>query len=107
MGARGYFETHKLVREVLVRAIKDENPGTVFRNALSRWYQALFSPSVQAGILKPSDLAGFRNDQVFIRGALHVPLSQEAVRDCMPVLFELLEAEKEPAVRAVLFCLVP
>jgi hypothetical protein len=102
MAARGYFETHKLVKEDLVRAIKGENPGTVFRNALSRWYQALFSPSVQAGILKPADLAGYRNDQVFIRGALHVPLSKEAVRDCMPVLFELLEAEQEPAVRAVL-----
>jgi fido (protein-threonine AMPylation protein) len=102
MAARGYFETHKLVKEDLVRALKGKNPGTVFRNALPRWYQALFSPSVQAGILRPADLAGYRNDQVFIRGALHVPLSKEAVRDCMPVLFELLEAEEEPAVRAVL-----
>ena len=102
MAARGYFETHNLVREDLIRVIKGENAGTVFRNALPRWYQALFSPSVQAGILKASDLAGYRNDQVFIRGALHVPLSKEAVRDCMPVLFELLEAEREPQVRAVL-----
>ena len=66
------------------------------------WYQALFSPSVQAGILKPADLAGYRNDQVFIRGALHVPLSRESVRECMPALFELLEAETAPQVRAVL-----
>ena len=102
MAARGYFETHNLVKEDLVRVLKGENAGTVFRNALSRWYQALFSPSVQAGILKASDLAGYRNDQVFIRGALHVPLSKEAVRDCMPVFFELLEAEAEPQVRAVL-----
>lgn len=102
MAARGYFETHHLVKEDLVHAIKGENPGAVFRHALPRWYQALFSPSVQAGILKPGDLAGYRNDQVFIRGALHVPLSKEAVRDCMPVLFELLEAEREPQVRAVL-----
>ncbi|MFZ5558852.1 MAG: Fic family protein [Pseudomonadota bacterium] len=102
MAARGYFETHNLVKQALVRVIKGENAGTVFRNALPRWYQALFSPSVQAGILKASDLAGYRNDQVFIRGALHVPLSKEAVRDCMPVLFELLEAEPEPQVRAVL-----
>ena len=65
-------------------------------------YQALFSPSVQAGILKASDLPGYRNDQVSIRGALHVPLSIEAVRDCMPLLFELLEAETEPRARAVL-----
>ena len=102
MAARGYFETHNLVKQDLVRLIKGENAGTVFRNALPRWYQALFSPSVQAGILKASDLAGYRNDQVFIRGALHIPLSKEAVRDCMPVLFELLEAETEPQVRAVL-----
>jgi Fic family protein len=102
MAARGYYETHSLVKEDLVRVIKGENAGTVFRNALRRWYQALFSPSVQAGILKASDLAGYRNDQAFIRGALHVPLSKEAVRDCMPVLFELLETEKEPQVRAVL-----
>ncbi len=102
MAARGYLEAHKLVREDLVRVIKGENAGTVFRNALPRWYRALFSPSVQAGILKASELAGYRNDQVFIRGALHVPLSKEAVRDCMPVLFELLEAEAEPQVRAVL-----
>lgn len=102
MAARGYFETHNLVKEELVRVVKGENSGTVFRQALPRWYQALFSPSVQAGILKASDLAGYRNDQVFIRGALHVPLSKEAVRDCMPVLFELLEAETEAQVRAVL-----
>jgi hypothetical protein len=102
MAARGYFETHNLVKKDLVRVIKGENAGTVFRQALPRWYQALFSPSVQAGILKASDLAGYRNDQVFIRGALHVPLSKEAVRDCMPVLFELLEAETQAQVRAVL-----
>jgi Fic family protein len=102
MAARGYFETHKLVKDDLVRVIKGENAGTVFRNALPRWYQALFGPSVQTGILKASDLAGYRNDQVFIRGALHVPLSKEAVRECMPILFELLEAETEPQVRAVL-----
>jgi hypothetical protein len=78
MAARGYFETHKAVKEALVRTIKGENPGTVFRSALSRWYQALFSPSVQAGIIKPADLAGYRNDQVFIRG--HTPMMQQYLR---------------------------
>jgi Fic family protein len=102
MAARGYFETHNLVKQDLVRVIKGENAGTVFRNALPSWYQPLFGPTVQAGVLKASDLARYRNDQVFIRGALHVPLPKEGVRDCMPVLFELLAAEAEPQVRAVL-----
>lgn len=102
MAARGYFEAHQRVTEDIRRIIQGENPGLVFRQGLPRWYQALFSPSVQAGILQPADLAGYRNDQVFIRGALHVPLAKEAVRECMPVLFELLEAEAAPQVRAVL-----
>lgn len=102
MAARGYFEAHELVKGDLVRALEGENPGTVFREALPRWYRALFGPGVQAGILKPADLAGYRNGQVFIRGALHVPVSEAAVRECMPALFELLEAETEPSVRAVL-----
>ena len=102
MAAKGYNETHKVVMDDLVRITKGENPGTVFRNGLPRWYQALFSPSVQAGILNAADLAGYRNDQVFIRGAQHIPPSKDGVRECMPVLFELLETEPEPAVRAVL-----
>ena len=102
MAARGYLEAHNFVKEGLARIVNGENPGAVFRNALPRWYRALFSPSVQAGIVNASDLAGFRNDPVYIRGALHVPPSKEAVRDCMPVLFDLLETETQPHVRAVL-----
>ena len=74
----------------------------MLRQGLPRWYRALFSPRVQAGIVKASDPAGYRNDQVFIRGALHVAPSKEAVRECMPALFELVEAESEPQVRAAL-----
>jgi Fic family protein len=33
---------------------------------------------------------------------MHVPLNCEAVRDTMPALFDLLRAEAEPSVRAVL-----
>jgi hypothetical protein len=102
MAARGYFEAHNVVKDDLLRVTKGENPGTVFRQGLSRWYRALFNPSIQAGILSPADLAGYRNDQVYIRGALHVPPSKETVRECMPILFELLEQETAPAVRAVL-----
>src|SRR5690606_16985117 len=55
-----------------------------------------------SGILKASDLAGYRNDQVYIGGSMYVPLSKDAVRDAMPELFNLLRKEKNAAVRAVL-----
>jgi len=102
MAAKGYFEAHLKLKDYIEETIRTKPSSWPLHEALSSWYRALFSPSVTAGILKPSDLAGWRNDQVFIRGALHVPLSKEAVRDCMPVFFELLASEPHSAVRAVL-----
>ena len=63
---------------------------------------SLFGPSITAGILKPADLAGYRNHQVYIGQSKHVPLNREAVLDAMPTLFELLQKEQEASVRAVL-----
>ena len=102
MAAKGYFDAHTLVKADVVRGLQGVPPGTLFRQRLPDWYRALWGASVLAGILKPEDLAGYRNDQVFITNALHVPVSKEAVRDCMPVLFELLEQEPHAGVRAVL-----
>jgi Fic family protein len=102
MAAKGYFEAHLKLKDYIEETLRTKPSSWPLHEALSSWYRALFSPSVTAGILKPSDLAGWRNDQVFIRGALHVPLSKEAVRDCMPVFFELLASEPHSAVRAVL-----
>jgi Fic family protein len=62
----------------------------------------LFAASVTAGLLKPADLAGYRNSQVYIRKSMHVPLNSDAVRDAMPVFFELLREDAHPAVRVVL-----
>jgi hypothetical protein len=39
---------------------------------------------------------------VYLRTSRYVPPRREAVRDAMPVLFDLLESEPEASVRAVL-----
>lgn len=62
----------------------------------------MFSPSVPAGILRLSDLAGYRNEPAYIRQSKHVPLSKEALRDTVPTLFDLLKEEAEACVRVVL-----
>lgn len=102
MAAKGYFEAHKAVRTSLLKVLEGENPGTRLQVDLQDWYLALWSPSVQVGMVKPSELAGWRGSQVFIKNARHTPLPPEAVRDAMPLLFELLKTETEPCVRAVL-----
>ena len=57
---------------------------------------------VTTGILKPSDLAGYRNAQVYIGQSKHTLINVNGVRDVMPLLFDLLASEKEAGVRAVL-----
>jgi Fic family protein len=105
MAAKGYLEAHRLVKQFIARAIDSGNPTPIarqVREALGDWYRALFAPSVQAGLFDAEKLAGWRNVPIYINGAIHVPPSTDAVRECMPVLFDLLAGEPNPAVRAVL-----
>ena len=103
MAAKGYAEVHKRLSALIVKVASEKTDAvSAFKSDFSQWYVTLFSPSVSAGILKAADLAGYRNNLVFIRNALHVPPAPEAVRECMPALIELLQVEEHPAVRAVL-----
>ncbi len=102
MAARGYWQAFKRVEESIGKILNGENPGKVADADYGDWYRELFAPSVAAGLIKPMDLAGFRNQQVYIIGSKHVPLNNDAVREAMPVLFELLQEEPEASVRAAL-----
>ena len=102
LAAHGYWLAHNEVKATIRSVLNGVNSGAVYRLDHGTWYRRLFSPTVDAGILKPADLAGYRADKVFIRNASHVPPSQEAVRDMMPELCDLLESETSAAVRAVL-----
>ncbi|MGK2927766.1 MAG: Fic family protein [Lysobacterales bacterium] len=102
LAARGYHDAFQSVRQSVAKVLAGENAGSVAGNEHAAWYRALFAPRVSAGILKSADLAGYRSGPVFIRRSLHTPPKREAVRDVMPLLFELLTEEIEPAVRVVL-----
>ncbi|MFI4941309.1 MAG: Fic family protein [Burkholderiales bacterium] len=102
LAARGYYEAHLEVRESLRDVLTGANAGQVLRQQLQSWYRALWGPAMRAGIFKPSDLAGWRAWPIYIRNSEHVPLPADAVRDAMPLLFELLLEETEPHVQAVL-----
>jgi hypothetical protein len=102
LAARGYWQAFQSVKKSLEPILSGENPGSVVSRDYDEWYAQLFGPSVTAGIIKPADLAGFRNGPVYIRRSMHVPPSHEAVRELMPQFFALLRGEVEPAVRVVL-----
>ena len=62
----------------------------------------MFQPCVAAGLIEAGALAGYRNHPVYLRTSRFVPPRWESVREAMPALFDLLEKEPEPSVRAVL-----
>jgi len=102
MAARGYWQATQSVKSSIEKILGGTNSGIIADQDHTKWYQELFTPSVTVGILKASDLAGYRTNQVYISKSQHVPLNKNAVRDAMPILFELLEKESNPGVRAVL-----
>ena len=102
LAARGYWLAYQAVQKSLGRVLAGENPGAVADEDHGAWYREMFAPSVIAGLLRTADLAGYRNGPVFIRRSRHVPPNHEAVRDAMPVFFEMLTEETEPSVRVVL-----
>jgi hypothetical protein len=90
-----YYQSFQVVKETIIKILNNANPGVQTDKDHQKWYRELFDPSVSAGILKASDLAGYRNNQVYIGGSKHVPLSVDAMRDAMPILFELLEMSQK------------
>lgn len=102
LAARGYYDAFVRVKESVEKVLGGANAGEVSLSDHGDWYRQLFGPSVTAGILRATDLAGYRTGPVYLRRSMHVPPPREAVRDCLPVLFEFLSKESEPAVRVVL-----
>lgn len=102
LAARGYWQAFQRVKSSIEKILGGANAGEVISADHRDWYREMFAPSVTAGILKASDLAGYRNGDVFIRRSMHVPLKSDAVRDAMPALMDMLREEKEAAVRVVL-----
>ncbi|MCK6451608.1 MAG: Fic family protein [Alphaproteobacteria bacterium] len=102
LAARGYWQAFQLVKQLVGKIIAGENPGTLTRSAHRDWYRELFQPCVAAGLIAPESLAGYRGHPVYLRASRHIPPRWEAVRDAMPALFDLLESEPHPGVRAVL-----
>lgn len=102
LAARGYWLAFQRVRETVRQLIGAGADLGILRAAHRDWYRELFGPHIAVGLLGASLLAGYRTQPVFLRGSRHVPPRAEVLRDAMPALFDLIEAEPAPAVRAVL-----
>jgi Fic family protein len=103
LAARGYWQAFQAVKSTINDVLThNKNAGLAAEDDYQTWYRELFAPSVTAGIISATDLAGYRNRPVFIRHSMHTPPSSEALIDLMPAFFDLLKNEQSPEVRIVL-----
>jgi fido (protein-threonine AMPylation protein) len=102
LAARGYWLAFRRVRDTVRRILESRGDIELLRSAHREWYREMFGPHVAVGLLTAGSLAGYRNHPVYLRGSRHVPPRSEVLREAMPALFDLIEAEPAPPVRAVL-----
>ena len=102
LAARGYYQAFQAVKESIGKVLAKDNASLVVKRDHHDWYAELFGPSVTAGIIEASQLAGYRRGPIFIRNSMHTPLPSDAILDSLEALWDLLEAETEACVRAVL-----
>ena len=103
LAARGYYQAFQKVKETIMK-IKDKNlnPGQCVESDFMDWYVEMWQPFVATGILKHSDIIGYRNRPVYIKNSRHVPPASHKVLDYMDEYFECLKNEEYASVRAVL-----
>lgn len=102
MAARGYYEAFLEVKKSVEKILEGQQPGEVAKEDLPVWFRSLFSPLVEAKLLRREDLWGYRRHQVYIRNSRHTPLAREELLDAMETLYHCLINEEHAGVRAVL-----
>lgn len=102
LAAKGYWDAFLEVRNSVDRILQGEASSEIVEAQHLEWYRALFRPSLAAGIVKPENMAGYRQHFLHIRGSRHTPANWESVPDGMDAYFDCLKGEEDPRVRAVL-----
>jgi len=98
--AAGYLELRRTLAAGAGAA--DGGAARRFSREMRDWHRLLLTPSVAAGHLAADSAGELRRHARFRRASPHTPPRHEAMRDLLPVLFELLQAEADVRVGAVL-----
>ena len=100
---KGYFQAFHRVNDSIVQIRTEHlNPGQYVESEFMDWYIDMWRPFVDAGIIKLSDIMGYRNRPVYIKNSWHVPPASHKLMDYMDEYFECLKNEEYASVRAVL-----
>ena len=79
---RGYYLAFQKVKDSIVR-IKTRgcSSSQIIESEFMDWYVEMWRPFVAAGIIRMSDIVGYRNQPVYIRDSRHVPPAAHKILD--------------------------
>lgn len=97
---KGCLGAHNFVLEQIRKAFAKAEP--LEESLITEIYAKLFSPAVEAGLLKKEELTRYRTEPVYLRLSRYVPPNHRRINGLMSALVEEVNRLKDPVVRAVL-----
>ncbi len=88
--------------DILARLEESAGPLPITNHLILDIYTNLFQPSVEAGLVEPAALRGWRNVPVFISGSRYVPPAADRVGELMSALIEFLPTIPSAIVSSIL-----
>ena len=88
--------------DILARLEENDGALPITGHLLQDIYANLFQPSVEAGLVEPAALRGWRTVPVFIRGSRYVPPAADRVGELMSALIEFLPTIPSAIVSSIL-----
>jgi Fic family protein len=102
LAARGYYLAFERAKRVVGKILAGAHPGDTMRLAHLEWYQDLFEPFVDAGILSAKNLISYRDHFIYLKTSRYVPPQKDLLPEAMSTLLDLIAEEPAASVRAVL-----
>lgn len=103
MVVKGYYQAFRKVMNSIFRIQEEHlNPAQSIESEFMDWYIEMWRLFIDAGIIKLSDIMGYRNRPVYIKNSWHVPPASHKILDYMDEYFECLKYEPQPEVCAIL-----
>lgn len=100
MALVGYSTAFDRAMEMIAYSVGEE---VISESAIFDLYEALFSPSVDAGIVEPGLLRGWRKRPAFIMNSQHVPPPDSKVPRLMAQSVELINEIRGDAITRAVF----
>jgi hypothetical protein len=101
--AAGYFDAFRRVQTDILDSLTGGMEPEMLLGRILEWQEKLVKPMEEHGLMEEGEIGhSYRRHECFVRTLEHIPVGPDEIPHAVHALGELLAAEKDPFVRAVL-----